>query len=160
MLKFVPPKDESKKFPRYASYAAGELKVHPGVGFAKNSLQNRMWTTVDTDEALGVYYDESIRYKKKRVTTHAFILENVEGEYFVLHEIKPGLTELELPWYKDYIRTSYGVSEYTEYYRTNKYYQEKIENGSYSLFRKARPMTTDEYVAWRIQVERERLGVV
>lgn len=158
-LVFTPPKEEAKQY-RYASYVVGSgLKVHNGIGPAKNSLRNRGWNYVATEEVAGTYHDGSPRYKRKYVTAHGFILENVDGTWYVLYEIKPGLTEEELPWMKEYLVGTWQNSLYSEYHKTNKYYQDKIADGSYKVVKKATPMSTDEYVEWRLAVERERLGV-
>lgn len=158
MLKFVPPKEEQKAY-RYASYAGGEMKLHGGVGFAKNSLNNRMWTRVDTDEVVRQDFQGKDVYKTKLVTKHAFLLENVEGEWFVLYEIKPGSTKDELPWMKEYYFSYYRWSVLTPYVRESKYYSPKIESGEYPTMFRATKMTTDEYVAWRLAVELERRGI-
>ncbi len=70
-LKFDPPMEEAKKLPRYASYAAGVMKTHGGIGFAKNSLNNRMWTYKDTDEVVGETWDGKPRYRRISVTKYA-----------------------------------------------------------------------------------------
>lgn len=159
--KFVPPKDESKAFPRYASYAAGTLKTHGAISGAKNSLNNRMWMSIiDPDEPKIECYGR-LDDNYKTVTSHAFLLENVSGEYFTLYEILPGLTKEELPWTKEYYRDRFGyVSLVTDYHRNSEYYQKLFAKGDYQVFRKAAPMTTDEYVAWRVAVELEIRGVV
>lgn len=148
-LKFVPPKEEASKFPRYATYTAGDMKTHTSIGPAKNSLNNRMWTSRPTGkqiERYGVMRDEH-----ERVTNHAFLLENVDGEYYVLYEIKEGSKFNDLPWVKKFWKHNrYGYTRTTEpTYRADEY------TAAY----KAMPMSTDEYVAWRLAVERERLGI-
>lgn len=158
MLKFTPPKEERQAY-RYASYAGGEMKLHGGIGFAKNSLNNRMWTRVNTEEVVRKDYEGKDVYGSKLVTKHAFLLENVDGEWFVLYEIKPGLTRNELPWMKEYFYGYYRWTELTSYYRENKYYAQKIQNGEYPTQWRATPMSTDEYVAWRLAVELERRGI-
>lgn len=161
-LKFAPPKEEAKSFPRYASYTSGEMKTHGGIGFAKNSLQNRLWTYVDNPD-----YDASLptySYSNRsqiRVTRHGFILENVEGDWYVLYEVQPGLKSTEdLPWYKEFYHDRWARNiPYTDFYRNSSYYQGILEKGEAKIIKKAVPMTTDEYVAWRVAVERERLGI-
>lgn len=66
---------------------------------------------------------------------NAKILELVEGSWYVLHEVKAGTPYSELPWYKEV-----GGS-----WRT-------------SAYKKAVPMTRDEYAEWRLKVERERIA--
>lgn len=134
-LKFTPPKEEAKSFPRYASYGAGQLKVHGTLSGARNSLNNR---TAPGWRSEG-------KYKQ------GFILENIEGEWFTLYHVEEGATFEQLPWvHKTWVHTRYGWKSETEPdYRPDEY---KIVN-------KARAMTTDEYVAWRLAVERERLGI-
>lgn len=160
-LKFNPPKEEAKNLPRYASYVVGNgMKIHRRVCDAKNSFNNRGWTWEymgKTEETYG-----RVRPIRKRVTLHSFILQNVEGDWFVLYEIKPGLTREELPWYKDYFedhKYGYDSSIYTDSMRESEYYKNRLAEGTAKIVRKAFPMTTDEYVSWRIAVERERLGV-
>lgn len=161
-LKFVPPPEEAKNPPRWASYVVGEgMKTHSCVGHAKLSFNNRGWERVATGETREVYGHTRPVYKT--VTKHAFILENVEGTWYVLYEIKPGLTSDELPWMKKY----YHDTKYTwddRWHRLD-------EAGSYVLKKmEAEPdrfkyeyrvtaMTRDEYVTWRLAVERERLGI-
>lgn len=139
MLKFTPPKEDAATY-RYASYVVGTgLKVHGSIGAAKNSWRNRGWD--------------------RRTTRHGFILENVNGEWFTLYEIKPGLTEEELPWMKEYYKDDWGMSPYTEYHQKNTYYQKKLESGLARIVKKATPMSVDEYVDWRLAVEREIRGI-
>jgi hypothetical protein len=155
-LVFTPPKEEANKS-RYASYVVGSgLKVHGRVVDAKNSWRNRGWTSVTTDEVIGKNYDDSPRYRKKRVTLHGFILENVDGTWYKLYEIKPGLTEEELPWMKEYLIGGwYNKQLYTEFHRTNDYWKQRIAEGKYTIEKRATPMTTDEYVAWRLEIAKE-----
>lgn len=156
-LKFVPPKEEAGKLPRYGSYVVSNgLKVHGRLGDAKNSWRNRGWHYVETGELVERY--GKMRPERAYVTLHAFILENVEGEWFTLYEIAPGLKEEELPWMKEYMSGPYGHTVlYTDYAKNSEYYQQKIADGTYRVFKKATPMTTDEYVTWRVAVEHERL---
>lgn len=149
-LEFVPPKEEAVGLPRYASYVVGSgMKLHRRVCDAKNSFHNRGWTSVeDRYGALPL-----------KVTRRSFILENVDGKWYVLYDIPDGTKHEDLPWMKEYFR-SYGQDVLvTDYHRNNSYYQEKFKDGSYKIFKKATPMSTDEYVAWRLAVERERLGL-
>jgi hypothetical protein len=158
-LKFDPPREEAKKLPRYASYAAGIMKTHGGIGFAKNSLNNRMWRHKDTDEVIGETWDGKPRYRTIRVTTYAAILENVEGTWYVLYEIPEGTVRDDLPWMADAYRFYGRIERVTEFFRNNAYYQKKVEAGEITIFRHAFPMSTDEYVQWRIAVERERVSI-
>ena len=158
MLKFVPPKEEATKYPRYASFAAGEMKLHHGVGFAKNSLNNRMWERVGDGTFRKGWNDREVE-NTKLVTKHAFLLENVEGEWFTLYEIKPGLTKNELPWMKEYYYGYYHWTLLTDYERNHEYYSAKIKSGEYPTQFRPTKMTTDEYVEWRLAVELERRGI-
>lgn len=132
-LKFIPPKEENTSFPRYASYGNGELKTHRTLSGARNSLNNRTtnWG--------------------RNTWNQGFILESVDGEWFVLYHVQEGSKFEELPWvHKRWVHKQYAWKSYTESpYRPDEY---KVEYYS-------RPMSTDEYVAWRLQVERERLGL-
>lgn len=157
-LEFIPPKEEAKDSPRYASYVVGSgMKPHGGVGHAKNSWNNRGWEYVETGEiteSYGRMYPE-----RKRVTKHGFILENVNGKWYVLYEIKPGLTKDELPWMREYIKDGWSWRPYTDYMKNSKYYQEKITEGTWRIAKKSTPMSREEYVAWRIKVELESRGI-
>jgi hypothetical protein len=158
-LKFVPPKEDNS-FPRYATYTKGEMKTHGTMSGAKNSLNNRMWTReVDPNEPEREGYNGVKRPNYRNVTRHAFLLESIEGEWFVLYEIKPGLTHNELPWMKEYFQSYKSWTPLTQSWKDSPYYGPKIASGEYpTAFRKT-PMTTDEYVAWRIAVELERRGI-
>lgn len=151
-LKFIPPKEEQKKFPRYASYSAGTMKTHGGLGFAKNSLNNRMWVR-ESDPTGELPY-----YNRKLVTTHSFILELIGGEYFTLYEIKPGLTKNELPWMKEFFSNGYGWSLVSDF-KDSSYYGPKLAKGEYRTSFRPVQMTKEEYADWRINVELERRGL-
>lgn len=160
-LKFTPPPEEAKNLPRYASYVVGSgMKLHGRVGDAKNSFNNRGWRYVDTGQTEDVY--GRTRPIRKRVSKHAFILENVDGTWYVLYEIPEGTERANLPWYKDYYadyQFGYNSCIYTEYMKESAYYQKRLADGSAKIERRQFPMTTDEYVTWRLAVERERLGI-
>lgn len=155
-LKFVPPKSEEKKFPRYATYVHGaDMKTHSAIGPAKNSLNNRMWTYRESDQTRKDYAGRDVPVREK-VTRPAFLLEMVDGEYYVLHEVKEGSKFEDLPWVKEYLVGSWHNKPYTDYEKDNKYYQDKIADGSYRIVHKAVPLTTDEYVNFRLAVAREQ----
>lgn len=155
-LLFVPPKEDAKNLPRYGSYVVGSgLKVHGRLVDAKNSWRNRGWTSIvnpDWKESDG-WQD-----RRKKVTLHAFILENVNGRWYTLYEIPAGIEETDLPWYKEYLRGPYGDVLYTEYYKTSEYYQNQIASGYRSIVKKVTPMSRDEYVEWRLAIQREELS--
>lgn len=155
-LKFVPPKEDAKNLPRYGSYVVGNgLKVHGRLVDAKNSWRNRGWTRgPNPDWKEGDYWGS----KYKSVTREAFILENVDGIWYTLYHINQGLTETELPWYKQFIVGQWTNHEYSDYYKTNDYYQKRLEAGEYKLIMKPVPMTRDEYVDWRLAVQKEQLA--
>jgi hypothetical protein len=135
-LKFIPPKEEAKQFPRYASYGDGQLKTHRTLSGARNSLNNRT--------APYRSWEADAKWKQ------GFILENVDGEWYTLYHVKEGSTRNELPWmHKRWSHKQYHW----------KYYTEPTNSDSYVLEYYSRPMTTDEYVDWRLAVERERLGI-
>lgn len=164
MLKFVPPKEEAGKLPRYGSYVVSNgLKVHHRLVDAKNSWRNRGWTWRETGELVERY--GSMRPEREYVTLHAFILENVEGEWFTLYEIDAGLKESELPWMKEYYRdTKYSWDRWrltNDSFTKEGYYKNlrETEPDRFVFQHKATQMTTDEYVSWRIAVEHERLGI-
>jgi hypothetical protein len=145
-LKFIPPKEDAKSFPRYASYGNGELKTHGSLSGARNSLNNRT-----------APYGWS--WKKDSVWKQGFILENVDGEWYTLYHVKEGSTFNELPWVKPFYY-NYGWNRLTESTLSHSYYAERINDGRIKVEYRAVPMTTDEYVQWRLAVERERLGII
>lgn len=111
------------------------LKFNPPKQVARYAL------FVDHGEGRGFFktYDE-LGYAKIAVGHHrshdAKILENVEGDWYVLFDIPKGTDRNNLPWKKK--RTSW-------YYRNE---ERKV----------AKPMTRDEYAEWRLAVERERIA--
>lgn len=116
-LKFVPPKNVS----RYAyavEYDQSQTRFDTfnDLGSCKNSLQHK------------------IRYRDGDFKA-AHVLENVEGEWYVLHTI--GKNDQHMPWQKD-VETGGWRTRYT--------------------VKKAVPMTRDEYAEWRLQVEHERIA--
>lgn len=145
-LKFIPPKEEAQSFPRYASYGNGELKTHRTLSGARNSLNNRI-----------APYGYS--YKPDAVWKQGFILENVDGEWYTLYHVKEGSKFADLPWTKEFYNNGYGWSPLTDYVRENTYYSKKFESGEYRKEWRKVSMSTDEYVAWRLAVEHERLGL-
>lgn len=162
-LKFVPPVvEDEKQFPRYASYVHGrEMKTHAGIGFAKNSLNNRMWTyATDPEKPTRLDYMNREVPNRVSVTQHAFLLESIAGEYFVLYEVKPGLKASELPWVKKQYRdakSSYGtwrdMSRWSEYYEGKRLAEDPDQ---YQYRYVNHTMTTDQYVAFRLAVAREQ----
>ena len=146
-LKFNPPREEQKKLPRYASYAAGVMKTHSSIGHAKNSLNNRMWSWTGSRE----------NGDRQRVTTYAALLENVNGQWYTLYDIPEGTTRENLPWMKEYYYDGYGTwSLVTDYHKSSKYYQDKFSSGQYRVMKRPASMTRDEYVEWRLAVAREQ----
>lgn len=140
MLKFIPPKEEAQSFPRYASYGTGSLKTHRTLSGARNSLNNRT-------------ADWNWKHKADATWKQGFILENVEGEWYVLYHVEEGATFEQLPWvHKRWRHKQYGWTYYEQ-----PTFTPDPENYRVEYF--SRAMTTDEYVAWRLQVERERLGL-
>lgn len=114
VLKFNPPKQVA----RYALYVGtesrGKLYTYDDLGSAKNSYHHK-YTNV----------------------SGAKILENVEGNWYVLYDIPSGTKYKDLPWVKE------------------------VEGGGWRSSYKidtAKPMTRDEYAEWRLQVERERIA--
>ena len=113
-LKFNPPK-------QVARYALWLSKASAKYAF-------RTYTTLG--DAKNAYHFRGHRQDAK-------ILENVDGQWYVLHDIPAGTEYKELPWVK------------------------KVQHGwrsNYDINRKAVPMTRDEYAEWRLAVERERIA--
>ena len=133
MLKFIPPRKH--KLPRYASYGNGVMKTHVSVGAAKQSLSHR----VETYKGWG----------------EGFILELVDGEWFILYHVKDGTATDDLPWKKRFWYRGYG------YYGSSRYFvkptwigESDLETATISV-----PMTKDEYAEWRVKVELEKRGI-
>lgn len=155
-LKFVPPPEEAKTPQRYASYVVGEgMKLHGSVGHAKLSFSNRGWTWAGGDPNAATWGER----RGKRVTKHGFILENIDGSWWNLYEIKPGLSEAELPWVKKYYRdTKYSWSGS---YRVDQASESQLksiaENPDRFRFEyRTTPMTREEYVQFRLAVQLEQ----
>lgn len=138
-LKFIPPKEEAQSFPRYASYGEGQLKTHRTLSGARNSLNNRV-------APYGYWRNSEKTWKQ------GFILENIDGEWYTLYHVKDGSKFEDLPWvHKRWVHTQYRWKMYTQ--------PTDSQAERYHVEYYSRPMTTDEYVSWRLQVERERLGI-
>jgi hypothetical protein len=140
-LKFTPPVGRKKDLPKYMSYVPGGIdcvaRLHHAIGDAKNSVRNRAWQYRGGEPA----FKES------------YILEMVEGEWFVLYYIPDGTTESTLPWKTEVTYASY---------RRNPDYVSYTETPNESTFVRdektvmvTRPMTADEYADWRVAVDRE-----
>lgn len=131
-LRFVPPKDEV--LPRYASYGAGQMKTHTELGSAKQSLSHRC----------GSWGEHPWR-------AEGFILELVDGEWFVLFHVPEGTKTDDLPWKADVWRDRrYNYSLRTEpTYRPQEYTKSRV----------SRAMTREQYAEWRVAVELERRGI-
>lgn len=147
MLKFVPPKEDEKKVPRYASYGKGQMKLHSSVGHAKQSLANRVTYLDDSDKGLAYY-------NRKRLWHECFILELVDGEWFTLYHVEEGTEPNNLPWMKQY----WTVLRWngSKYWEKPTYYPDEEIRTDYE----SRPMTKDEYADWRVRVELERRGII
>lgn len=110
-LKFIPP----KLVARYALFVDhGE-----GRGFFKSYDL--------LASAKLAYHAHGHRYDSK-------ILENVDGQWYVLHAIPAGATYEDLPWVK-----------------------KSRSNWRHRELDRAKPMTREEYAEWRLAVERERI---
>lgn len=142
-LKFTPPKEQ--KLPRYASYGGGIMKTHVGLGGAKQSLEYR---STFRGEALlpgQSWYERPLLWKE------GFILELVDGEWFTLYHVEEGTKDDELPWKQDrWTHKQYSWTYVTEpRYKPEDCRHEKV----------SRPLSRDEYAAWRVAVELERRGI-
>jgi hypothetical protein len=145
-LKFTPPNEKNGELPRYASYVVGDgMKLHRSIGHAKNSLNHRgyrVWRWMPDPER-----------------RHSFILENVDGSWYVLYEIPDGCKDEDLPWMKEYFVYSRNGTVfsflYTDYHRQSIYYKDLLADGKARLEKRSCPMSMDEYVTWRLAVERE-----
>jgi hypothetical protein len=114
-LRFDPPKQVA----RYALFVdhgngKGFFKTYNELGFAKMALGHHNY---------GMSHD-------------AKILENVEGQWYVLFDVPARTPSNNLPWKK--VRTSW-----------------RWHNSESKV---SKPMTRDEYAEWRLAVERERIA--
>lgn len=152
-LKFVPPKEDGAKFPRYAVYSDGKMTTHGTMRGAKSSWNNRSWTYVEDPDAPKDYYGRS----RKKVTRHSFILESVDGEWFVRYEVKPGLTFDQLPW----VKQQWNAYGYWNDMPMSDYHQKLVDRNERSVkYRHVnKRVTPEEYADWRVAVEYERLGI-
>jgi hypothetical protein len=159
-LKFVPPKEETQKLPKYGSYVVGDgMKLHYGIGFAKNSLNNRMWhREIDPDQPKVERYGRTVD-NYRAVTVHAFLLESVNGEWFTLYEIKPGLTKNQLPWMKEFFYNGWRWELVSEAEKIPYYNEKYLGNPDTQRKFKPVPMSTEEYVQFRLAIQREQLGL-
>lgn len=133
-LKFIPPKTVGK----YALYVKSNntgndfFKVYNGLGSLKNAFYPHVFD-----------WRDSTRYDAK-------VLEMVNGEWYVLYDIPEGTMKEDLPWMKkQYMTTRYG---YTRYYNEKPGWVETAE------VTRARPMSVEEYVQFRIAVHDESKG--
>lgn len=137
MLKFIPPVD---KTPRYASFTGGTMKVHTKVGHAKQSLRNRSYR-----------YDSQLR---KAVWNEGFILQQVDGTWYILYYVPEGTEFEDLPWvHPQWVR-------HGQYYSDRRWDEPTYRPEEYKKNYVSRPMTRDEYADWRVKVELERRGIV
>lgn len=116
-LKFSPPKNVA----RYAyaieyTNSQGKFKTYDNIASAKLGLRAKTQYRANDFKA-------------------AFLLENIDGEWYVLHTFNNG--DEHYPWEK------------------------QVEVGgwsrSYKMWRGV-PMSRDEYAEWRVAVERERIA--
>ncbi len=112
-LKFDPPKQVA----RYALFVdhrngRGFFKTYNNLGSAKIAHTARNY----------------------RTTYDAKILENVDGSWYVLHDVRAGTSYNDLPWVKE------------------------VSSWRFTPYKKAVPMTREEYADWRVAVERERIA--
>jgi hypothetical protein len=123
-LKFDPP----ARIGQYAVYygpefegGQGDFRIYRDLGAAKCSWHHvaKGWSKGSRREAK--------------------ILENVEGEWYVLYDVPKGTDAEDLPWYKTVSNYSYGRWDDTR------------------IRKAAKPMTREEYAEWRVKVERERI---
>lgn len=151
-LKFVPPPVRTLRFPKYATYIPhlAEMKSHTYMSAVKNRINYQCHRS----EALPGQEDVPYYQRKyRRFYKEVFVLENVDGEWYVLYHVPEGTEEDDLPWKKDsWVDTKYSWSgrTFTEpTYRPEDYRHEKV----------TRPMDTEEYVQWRLKVELEKRGI-
>lgn len=144
-LLFIPPKEDAKGLPRYASYVVGDgMKTHGSIGAAKHSFNYRGYAG----------------YRGK--TKHSFILENVNGKWYILYEIAEGLKSDELPWVKEFIRDTkyyWDNGQLLEDFNSSEYRRKLREEdpARFKTFKKSVPLSKEEYVKFRLAVQLEEL---
>lgn len=75
----------------------------------------------------------------------ALILQRIDGEYYILHEIPAGTTREQLPWY-------HSVTKHGRYVPST----HDFEPDTVVFERK--PLGREEYADWRLKVYREQLA--
>ncbi len=158
-LKFVPPAEDAKGRPRYASYVVGDgMKVHGRLCDAKNSFNNRGWKQVeDTSvEPYRTLEDGTKYYHMKTVARHSFILESVDNVWYILYEIPDGTDKENLPWMKEYVISNgyYSTDRflYTEKIKNDRWWQDRISEGTYVIRKFPVSITKEEYAEWRVAI--------
>lgn len=134
-LKFVPPKSE--KLPRYASYGAGQMKTHASIGAAKQSLAHRCKP-----------------YWSRESWKEGFILELIDGEWWIRYHVAEGTMDEDLPWYKD----AWKRKTFSPYYNGISFTKPWREE-DYTKIRMNRPETKEEYAEFRVKVALEKAGI-
>ncbi len=123
-LKFTPPQSQRYLYATFVDTQYGpSFRVHSNLGAAKQSL----------------YYQTGLNWaygSAKETKWDGKVLRNIEGEWYVLHDVPAGTKRDELPWIKEVTRYSYG--------------------GEPRKTKKAVPLDREEYADWRIAVDRER----
>jgi hypothetical protein len=132
-LKFNPP----KPIGRYAlyierSYGDPHFKVFSSLGNLKNSFNYQVMS-----------YSSETRANSK-------ILENINGDWYVLYDVPVGTKNDELPWMK----TSYRVYKHGYWHTVST----SDDPNAHKMVNSA-PMTKDEYADWRVRVELDRRGI-
>lgn len=82
-----------------------------------------------------------VYYRDSKTRVDSKILEMVDGEWFVLFEVPVGTSKEEMPWKKEVRKNRWSFTDK-------------------STFKKAVPMTREEYAQWRVEVELEKRGIV
>lgn len=119
-LRFVPPPEVDK----YGVYIEGRgLTIHGTIGGAKGRIRNATggWSAKHNAEYRG-----------------ALLLKNIDGDWFILYDVKKGE---QYPWIKEV--KSYSWPNW----------------GKSTTEKRAVPMTNEEYAEWRLKVEEERRAV-
>lgn len=132
-LKFNPPKPIGR-YALYIEHSHGDphFKVFSSLGDLKNSFNYQVMS-----------YSGETRANSK-------ILENINGDWYVLYDVPVSTKNDELPW----MQTSYRVYKYG-YWQT---VSSSDDPNAHKVVKSA-PMTKDEYADWRVRVELERRGL-
>lgn len=150
-LKFVPPPMRTLSMPKYATFIPhlASMKTH---GSNMSAVKNRINQQCRRQKYLPGQEDLPY-YEREYETSYKefFILESVQGEWFVLYHVPEGTKEEDLPWMRDvWKHRRYGWT----YFEKPKYNPDEYDHE-----KRAFPMDKEEYINWRVRAELEARGI-